>query len=103
MTDLLNDLLTFLPEDWSLANLINLEPGWEVIIKDDEHVAVGTGDTVEEALESASSKAFNGEFLGRLITAPRYLGDKPSYKSSSNDLLSRIGMKPKPPTFARRV
>ena len=65
MTDLASLLTECIPTDWVLSHIINLNKlGWQVNLKDDEHVACGTGQTIEEALQNAATKIANEQFVG---------------------------------------
>lgn len=55
----------FLPQGFWLSNLINLEPGWQVNLSDENGIVVGTGASIEEALEACRSKAAAHEYIGR--------------------------------------
>lgn len=86
------------PPGWSLTHLIWLDPDWQVNICDGEHVAIGTGDTPYDAIISASSKAEDGAFAGRLAWL-----DKKLYEPTVGlDVLATLGLTPPKKTYLRR-
>lgn len=80
-----------MPEGWILTHIINLDPGWQVNTKDDEHVVVATGETIEEAIIGASIKIAYGDYNGTLfhvasIRSPEFNFDSP------RALLAKLGL-----------
>ena len=65
-----------LPAGFEVTHLISLDPDWQANLRDDEHVAVGTGATPEAAIASAVLKAESGQFVGRLFHLP-YSNNQP--------------------------
>lgn len=61
----------YLPEGWCITHIISLEPEWQVNAKDDEHVVVATGDSIDEALGNACDKIANHQYHGRLFELER--------------------------------
>ena len=59
-----------LPEGFSVTHLISLDPDWQANLRNDEHVAIGTGATPEEAIAAAAAKIEQGQFAGRLFDLP---------------------------------
>lgn len=99
----LEEIVAILPEYWNLSNLINLKPGWQANIADDEHVAIGTGATIEDALLSAATKANEGIYIGRLAHLERRLVETEETSAEGQSLLQKLGLgKPKQP-FERRI
>ena len=80
-----------LPEGFSLTHLISLDPDWQANLRDDEHVAVGTGASPEDAIAAASQKALEGNFVGRLF----HLHYEPSKVPIALSLAS-LGLGPRP-------
>jgi len=97
---MLDELENLIPACWSLTCLTFLDPEWQAIIKDDEHVAVATGESIEEALCNVATKAINHEYVGRLFSLGRaYHEPRPEGQS----LLQSLGLaKPKQP-LTRRI
>lgn len=62
-------LSTYVPETFRLANLISLDPGWQINIADENGVVVGTGASIEEAFAAAEAKAARHEYVGRFSLA----------------------------------
>ena len=56
-----------LPPGFALTHLISLDPDWQANLRSEEHVAVGTGASPEDAIAAASQKALEGNFVGRLF------------------------------------
>jgi hypothetical protein len=56
-----------LPEGWKITSMILIDPDWQVIIQDGEHVIVATGDSIEEAVDAAIEKSDYGHYSGRLF------------------------------------
>ncbi len=86
-----------LTSPWTLSNLINLRPGWQANISDEEYVAVGTGETIEEALSAAQAKADSGQVVGRLFSLGRLRLQeaKQVEDNSGRQLLLQLGLLPK--------
>jgi hypothetical protein len=83
---------------WELTHLIKLGPtDWQANICDGEHVAVGTGRTMTEAVVAAHEKAESGIFVGRLY----HLGPIERHSLDLPDLLRNL-LPPKP-TINRRI
>ena len=59
-----------LPAGFEVTHLISLDPDWQANLRNDEHVAVGTGATPEEAIAAAAAKAELDQFVGRLFHLP---------------------------------
>ena len=59
-----------LPEGFFVTHLISLDPDWQANLRNDEHVAVGTGATPEEAIAAAAAKVELDQFVGRLFHLP---------------------------------
>ena len=94
---ILTQIESTLPTGWHLSNLIALDFGWQVNIKDDEHVVVATGPTIESALGEAAYKAENHDYLGRLYM-PR------AFTESRIDLSGLLNLGRKAPMdFKRRI
>jgi hypothetical protein len=55
------------PSGWRITHMILLDPDWQVIIQDGEHVVVATGDSIEEAVDVAIEKSHYGHYNGRLF------------------------------------
>ena len=99
---MLEELENLLPFSWSLTCLTFLDPEWQVIIKDDEHVALATGETIEDALTNAASKALNHIYVGRLFSLGRAYHE-PTEPASAKSLLQSLGLaKPEQP-LTRRI
>ena len=81
-------------------HLIHLDPEWQCNTTDDEHVAVGTGETVEAAIDRAAFKALNEQFTGRLFS--RELIDR-GERVSIVDLRGLLGIKRQPVIVNRRI
>ena len=59
-----------LPAGFEVTHLISLDPDWQANLRNDEHVAVGTGATPEEAIAAAAAKVELDQFVGRLFHLP---------------------------------
>jgi hypothetical protein len=70
-----------LPAGWALAHIILLDPEWQVAIKDDEHLAIGTGDTPDLACMAAIDNVAHEHFAGRLYIAQDFSNPPPNLKS----------------------
>lgn len=101
MSDLLSDIQSRLPDDWKLTNLSFLNPDWQAIISDEEHVTSATGETIEEALLCAGEKALRGRFIGRLFHLEAHMSLPLQTNHSATDLLSRLNLIPKGPALRR--
>jgi hypothetical protein len=55
------------PHGWRITHMILLDPDWQVIIQDGEHVVVATGDDIEHAIDVAIEKVECGHYNGRLF------------------------------------
>lgn len=86
------------PEGWALHNLVNLEPGWQVNLCDGEHIAIGTGDTPDDAMIAAECKIDCGEFVGRLHGLVRAREDK-----APSSLLQSLGLLKQREPINRRI
>ena len=94
---ILEQIEAILPNGWCLSNLIALDDGWQVNVKDDEHVVVAIADTIELALYEAAYKAENHDYLGRL-----YMPN--IYTESRIDLVGLLNLGRKAPAdFRRRI
>ena len=99
---MLEELEKFIPSGWSLTCLTFLDPEWQAIIKDDEHVALATGQFIESALSNAASKALNHIYVGRLFSLGRACHE-PTEPASAKSLLQSLGLaKPEQP-LTRRI
>ena len=98
---ILDSIELYLPAGWTLSNLIAFDAGWQANIKDTEHVAVGTGESIEEALLDAREKALAHNYTGRLYLSPTE-GERESFvlRPALGDLL---GLAKAPANFKRRV
>lgn len=92
----MNILIPDLPNGWSLAAIIYLDPEWQVNLRDDTHVACGTGDTPGEACEAAIHKVFDNVFVGVIY---HRVDDKPQLDHA--DILRSLGVS-KPAPMKRR-
>lgn len=99
MTDLSAYFAKLLPEGWRVSNLISLDPEWQANISDGEWVAVGTGESMEEAISAAGAKALDGKFSGRLfdLGAPRAIEP-----TEAQSLLATLGLRLTIPTPIKR-
>lgn len=86
---------------WTFTHLINLRPGWQVNLVDDTHVVIATGETIEDAFNSAISKAQNGEYAGQLFSIGRMMS--PELRMEGSSLLARLGLLKEEKPFERRV
>lgn len=86
---------------WTLTHIINLEPDWQVNLKDDEHVVVATGVTIEEALSNADRKIANHDYVGIRISVFAFR-DKTEANPAARNLLESLGLA-KPKTIVRRI
>ena len=85
--------LTGIPIGWELTHLISLGQEWQVNIRSDEHVAIGTGITPDDALTQAIANANDGKFAGRLFHLSNALQE---VKTTGKDLLATLGLGSKP-------
>ncbi len=90
----MTDFSQLLSPEWTLSNLINLRPGWQANISDEEFVAVGTGETIEEAITTAQAKADAGQVVGRLFHLER-LRLPEAERVEGRSLLAQLGLLPK--------
>lgn len=92
---------------WTLTHIINLEPDWQVNLKNDEHVVVATGATIDEALAAADHKIANHDYVGILINV--FAMRSPKTKSEQIDgvrgkeLLQALGLAKKAEPVKRRL
>jgi hypothetical protein len=89
----------YIPVGWHVSNLI-FDNEWQANICDDEHVAIGTGKSIEEALGNAGLNAINYKFVGKLFS----LGRIESSEFDRDRLASLLAQLPPAPTvpFKRR-
>lgn len=99
MSLILSTISTLLPPPWHLSNLIH-DTTWQANISDDEHVAIGTGSTPEEALTSAATKALSHDYIGKLFSLGRI---EPSPYSSTLASALAFAFRPPPTQIKRRV
>lgn len=95
-------LTTYLPPDWSLSNLIRLDPdGWQANISDGEWVITATGETPDEAIQIAAQRSADERYYTRRLfhLPPRF--EEPSAEGA--DLLARLNLLPKPEPIRRRI
>lgn len=71
-----------IPEGWSLAHLINLDPDWQVAVKNDEHICIATGTTTYQACKLAVEKAIKGEYFGRLYEPQDFSNPSPDLRAT---------------------
>lgn len=90
--------LVHLPPGWSLTHLVLLDPEWQANIHDDEHVAVGTGATPEDAIAAACAKIEAEDFAGRLFSLDHALVEGPRLS-----LVERLGLLKPKPVITRRI
>lgn len=86
-----------LQDGWVFTHLILLEPDWQVILKNNEHVVVATGDSPSAAFVSALWKIEHEQWAGRLFHLKR-MGE-PLHQAGKS-LLASLGLEGKP--FKRR-
>ena len=72
---------TSLPDGWQVTHIISLDPEWQVNLRSEDHVAIGTGDTILEAISNASHKAMNEEFSSQLFHLSHFLPKAPTAPS----------------------
>lgn len=75
------ELPHYWPHGWSLAHIIHLDPGWQVAVRDDEHICIATGDTIHQACKLAIEKAIAGDHFGRLYTPQDFSNPPPNLQS----------------------
>ena len=91
-------LAVFMPDDWHVTNLSNLEPDWQVICTDDDHIVIATGDSITLALEEARRRIAEGTF--------NKVAYKPEAHIPAASLLDRLGLAPikqESAPFRRRI
>ena len=93
--------LTFkLPEGWHLTHLIHLDPEWQVIAKDDEHIAVATGESPLIAIMNIQDRIdAGGPWAGRLFHLSRLAEPAQAAAKSLLESLGLVG----PPVKRRRI
>lgn len=99
---MLDNLNSFLPTGWRLTCLTCLDPEWQAIATDDEHVALATGESIEMALENTAAKIQSYEFVGRLFSLGRMYREPTKPKLNPQALLQSLGLAKSQP-FTRRV
>jgi hypothetical protein len=103
---MLDEINSYLPDGWSATTITCLDPEWQVIAKDDEHVVVATGENIELALAQAAYNIQNYIFVGRLFSLGRmsyHEDDKPAKpKLNPQRLLQSLGLVKDEP-FTRRA
>jgi hypothetical protein len=96
-----------IPDGWKLSNLFDLSPGYQANICDGERVAIGTGDTMEEALLSAGTKAENHITVGRLAMISEsmklFRKEQDKIEGNNSNLLNSLGLSKPKPKIARRL
>jgi hypothetical protein len=73
--------LSDLPEGWNVAHIISLNPGWQVALRDDEHIVIATGDTAFEASYNAVYKIYDQNYFGRLYTSQDFFNPPPNLQA----------------------
>lgn len=86
-----------LPKGWNLAAIINLGEEWQVNLRDDTHIVVGTGLTPWAACEAATWKVFDNVFVGVIY---HRVDDKPQL--DHEDILRSLGVS-RPAPMVRRT
>lgn len=100
---ILDQLNNRLEQGWFITCLTYLDPEWQAIARDDEHVVTATGADIESAIDAANHKILTCRYIGRLFAlGPRYIDDSTAEPAavSALDLAALLGFnKPKaPPT-----
>src|SRR5215469_15746638 len=107
MSELKEYIDAHIPDGWTLSNLIHMDTSYQANICDGDHVAIGTGETMEEALLSAGSKAENGVVVGRLAmlaeTMKHFRKEQDKLEGSGSNLLVSLGLSKPKPKIARRL
>lgn len=107
MSELSDYIEAHLPDGWKLSNLFDLDHGFQANICDGERVAVGTGETMEEALLAAGSKAENHITVGRLAMISESLKlfrkEQDKLENGQSNLLMSLGLAKPKPKIARRI
>lgn len=95
---LLQHLEEDLPLGWRLTHLIRLDPDWQAIIADEDHVAVATGDDIASAIARAVERAIQGQY------SVMFNDLRPPMDPTMPKLtLAALGLAKPPPEFKRRV
>lgn len=108
MSELSEYIEAHLPDGWTLSNLIYMETNsYQANICDGEHVSVGTGETMEEALLAAGSKAEMGVTVGRLAMLSQSIKllrkEQDKLENGQSNLLVSLGLSKPKPKIARRL
>lgn len=83
-------MILLIPEGFQLTHLILLDPDWQANLRYEDHVAVGTGETHQLAIDNAVAKAHLGQFAGSLFHLQRFFTE---YNLSLTSLGLRKPMK----------
>lgn len=84
----------YLPDGWSIANIINLRPGWQANICDGTNIVIGSGETIDEAIANACDRTIDEACHRRLFSIPL-----PPPKPG---LAARLGFSAPQPRITRR-
>ena len=87
------------PLGWHLTHLILLDPDWQVMLTDNEHVVVATGEDPNRAMVHAWEKIRDDRFAGRLFHLSRLAEPAQAAAKSLLESLGLVG----PPVKRRRV
>ena len=94
---------TGLPSGFEVTHLISLSPDWQANLRDDTHVAVGTGVTPEAAIAAAAAKAELGQFAGRLFHLPYSRRHQPEPGTEQGLTLDALGLAQAKPIARRKL
>lgn len=92
------DTITLPTLPWRLTLLTELSQGsYQANICDGEHVAIGTGSTMQMAIIAAGYRAIDGDYAGRLFHLTPFREPTLNLQSLMRNLI------PPKPTITRRI
>ncbi len=87
-------------EGWWLTHLILLDPEWQANIADEHYVAIGTGNTPEEAIEAANLKVVTGNIKAKFALIDPSLV---ATRLNIDNLALALGLNTSEPIKRRRI
>ena len=81
-------MILLIPEGFQLTHLILLDPDWQANLRYEDHVAIGTGETHQAAIDNAVAKAHLGQFAGSLFHLQRFFTEAAETMQHSLSLTS---------------
>lgn len=83
-----------IPSGWAISHIMCIDPEWQVNLRSEEHIAVATGETIEEAIANTVIKIANHKYDTKFSVRSVRMPEQPS-------ILTLLNLKPQPKVLRR--